>query len=175
MPAAMQGDRERCMAAGMDDYVTKPVSPRALADALEKWLPRESATKAHPVPGAPAGMAALPAPETVAPVFDRVGMMARLMDDEDLAKKVVAAFLEETPRQIAVLRRYLESGDAKGAERQAHSIKGASAAVGGERLRTLASEMEQAGKAGDLSAAAGQLTELDAQFDRLRQALMSMR
>ena len=61
-------------------------------------------------------------------------MLARLMEDEDLAKMVVESFLEDIPRQIDSLKVYLEAGDATGAERQAHTIKGASANVGGERL-----------------------------------------
>ena len=98
-------------------------------------------------------------------------MMARVMDDEDLAKEILAAFLEDIPPQIAALRQCLESGDAAGAGAQAHPIHRASATVGGERLRAVAFEIEKAGKAGDLGAAGGHLAELDAQFDRLRQEL----
>ena len=65
-------------------------------------------------------------------------MLAQLMDDEDAARKVTACFLDDLPRQIAALKGYLETGDAPGARRQAHSIKGASANVGGERLRAVA-------------------------------------
>ena len=98
-------------------------------------------------------------------------MMARLMDDEDLARMVVEGFLEDIPRQIAALKGYLETGDAAGAERQAHTIKGASANVGGEGLRAVAFEMEKAARAGDLSAAGRHMAELEAQFDRLNQAM----
>ena len=104
-------------------------------------------------------------------VFDRAGMMARLMDDEDLARMVVEGFLEDIPRQIEALKGYLETGDAPGAERQAHTIKGASANVGGERLREVAFEMEKAARAGDLIAAAGRLAELNTQFGLLSQAM----
>ncbi len=93
------------------------------------------------------------------------------MDDEDQARIVVAGFLEDIPRQIATLKRYLEAGDAPGTERQAQTIKGASANVGGERLREVAFEMEKAAKAGDLSAVAGHMPELEAQFNRLNQTM----
>jgi HPt (histidine-containing phosphotransfer) domain-containing protein len=105
------------------------------------------------------------------PIFDRAGMMARLMDDEDLARTVVAAFLQDLPRQIEVLRSYLEVGDASGAERQAHTMKGASATMGGERLRAVAAEMERAGQAGELEAITARLPDLQAQFARLKEAM----
>jgi CheY-like chemotaxis protein/HPt (histidine-containing phosphotransfer) domain-containing protein len=167
----MQGDRERCLEVGMNDYVAKPVSPRALADVLDRWLPRGSAVTTDLAPGASGGATSGPAQGSEPPVFDRTGMMARLMEDEDLARQILSAFLEDAPHQIAALRSCLEAGDATGAGRQGHTIKGASAAVGGERLRAVAFEIEKAGRAGDLSAVREHLAELDVQFDRFRQAL----
>ena len=98
-------------------------------------------------------------------------MLARMLDDEDLAKQIAAAFLDDTPRQIEALRRYLDAWDAPGAERQAHTIEGASSNVGGEALRAVAFEMEQAGQTGDLAAVTARLADLDAQFDRLKHAM----
>jgi len=168
---AMQGDRERCMNAGMNDYITKPVSPQALAEALDKWLPKEEKTpdsklKTEERPHR------VPSPKPQIPVFDKADMMARLMDDEDLARMVVEGFLEDIPRQIATLKGYLETGDAAGAERQAHTIKGASANVGGERLMEVAFEMEKSAKAGDLNAVVEHMVELEAQFNLLNQAML---
>ncbi len=74
-------------------------------------------------------------------------------------------------KQIEALAGYLETGDAEAACRQAHTIKGASANVGGEALRETAYGLEQAGKAGDLDFIKAGIPELEAQFERLREAM----
>ncbi|MEN6448327.1 MAG: response regulator, partial [Syntrophaceae bacterium] len=169
---AMQGDRERCLDAGMNDYVSKPVEPRVLAEVLEKWLPRKPGVSAGQRPDDAAEPAAATVLEAGATVFDRTGVMARLMGDEDLVRMVADGFLQDIPRQIEALKGYLETGDAPGAERQAHTIKGASANVGGEALRAVAFEIEKAGKAGDLEVVRARLPELETQFVRLKEAMM---
>jgi PAS domain S-box-containing protein len=171
---AMRGDREKCREAGMDDYISKPVIPDILAETLERWLPENSVVNGmHKDKKEHAGMGNASARAAKQPVviFDRVGMIARLMGDEELVRSVVKGFLEDIPRQIGVLRDYLEAGDVKGSERQAHTIKGASANVGGEALRAVAFEMERAVRAGGLSAAAGYMQELEAEYARLKLAL----
>jgi HPt (histidine-containing phosphotransfer) domain-containing protein len=168
---ALQGDRERCLEAGMNDYVTKPVDAQALAEALEKWLPRESATtKGQPL-GKPADAPPVFAQESEAPVFDKAGMLARMMDNEELAREVIEVFLDDVPEQIEVLRGYLETVDATGAERQAHTIKGESANLGGEALRAVAFEMEKAAKAGNLEYVMAHLPELENRFTQLKRAM----
>jgi CheY-like chemotaxis protein/HPt (histidine-containing phosphotransfer) domain-containing protein len=149
---ALQGDRERYLEAGMNDYVSKPVSPQALAEVLARWLPQQNDAQA-PV------------------VFDRAGMLERLMDDADLARVVTETFLDDAPRQIEALRGYVDAWDAAGAERQAHSLKGASSNVGGEALRALAFEMEKAGKAGDLDSVRARMGDLEREFARLKEAI----
>lgn len=93
------------------------------------------------------------------------------MDDEDLVRKIVIGFPEDLPRQIQVLKDCLEAGDASSTERQAHTIKGASASVSGEALRAVAFEMEKAGKAGNLEAVMTHMPELETQFARLKESM----
>ncbi len=169
---AIRGDRENCLEAGMNDYVSKPVSPQSLAEVLEKWLPRETADAARQTPGMIEGSASVAAGEQDAPVFDRAGMMTRLMDDGDLARTVTDGFLADIPRQIEALHGHLEAGNALECERQAHTIKGASASVGGERLRGEAHGIEKAAHAGDLDAVKARMAGLETEFDRLRREMI---
>jgi HPt (histidine-containing phosphotransfer) domain-containing protein len=169
---AMQGDKERCLEAGMNDYVTKPISPQALAEALDKWLPKEEGElRKTQNDQKTSGSIDVSIVESQALIFDKAGMLARLMDDEDLARTVVEGFLNDIPWQIEALRGCLEAENAPGTESQAHKIKGAAANVGGEALRTVAFEMEKAGKVKNLDKLNMLLPKLEREFDRLRQAM----
>jgi HPt (histidine-containing phosphotransfer) domain-containing protein len=155
--------------------VSKPVSPQTLAEVLDKWLPKETDVAVKQTSGVPGGTAAVSSLAPEVPVFDQAGLLARLMDDKDLAQEVIACFLLDTPKQIAALCVYLETGDAPSVRRQAHTLSGASANVGGEALRAVAIEMETAAKAGDLAAVKARLAGLQAQFDRLSESMSMAR
>ena len=172
---ALQGDREQCLAAGMNDYICKPVMPPVLAEMLEKWLPREpdKCRRMADAPGLDTKEDAQATPSLLA-VWDQAGMRERLMGDEELIQVVAEGFLSDLPEQIEALQGYLEAEDVAGTERQAHTIKGAAANVGGERLRVVAYTIEKAARVGDLRAAGELMAELVAQFDQLK-ALMNNR
>ena len=136
-PGALPGGRH-------ERLPTKPVDPRALAEVLDKWLPADNAEFGMMYDESRKKKEEIEEGRSSSPlIFDRAGMMDRMMGDEDLARTVAAGFLEDIPRQIASLKGCLESGDTQGTERQAHSIKGASANVGGQALRCVAFEMRK--------------------------------
>jgi len=158
---AMAGDREKCLAAGMNDYVAKPIQPGLLAKAIEHWLAGRPDEPALRPPAAPP-----PQPAENA-VFDSQELVERMMGDEARARRIIAGFLDDMPRQIAALALAVESADAGAARLRAHSIKGAAANVGGLEMRDVAGKLERSGAAADLAAMAAALPELAATFERL--------
>jgi signal transduction histidine kinase/CheY-like chemotaxis protein/HPt (histidine-containing phosphotransfer) domain-containing protein len=169
---AMQGDRENCLLAGMDDFVSKPVMPRVLAQILAKWLPKETE---HGEEKGAAGSDAPSISVDSASVFDVAVLLNRLMGDGRVAEEVLDGFLEDMPRQILSLKEFVESGNAENARSQAHKIKGAAATIGGEALRAFVYEMEKAAEAGDLAALKAGAADLNEQFLRLRDAIATSR
>ena len=166
---AMQSDRDSCLAAGMNDFVPKPILKAVLRAAFNRWLPTGDAaisTATRQVVPSITGKE-----ETL--IFDRAGVLRRLEGDNGLAQIVFSAFFEDMPGQIEALKYLVKSGDASGAARQAHSIRGAAANAGGERLRALASEMEKAADAGDLLFIAIRMDELELQFRCLKDAIVA--
>jgi PAS domain S-box-containing protein len=166
---AMAGDREECLNAGMNGYISKPVTLETVSRALERWF-RGPATECslvavQDVPEASTAQPAEPA------IFVESALLDRLMGDRDAAVTIAEGFLQDLPRQIENLDGYLASGDAKGVERQTHTIKGAASAVSGLDLADLAGRMERAGRLGDLETVRSSVIGLKEKFQQLRTAM----
>jgi two-component system sensor histidine kinase/response regulator len=162
---AMAGDRQKCIEAGMDDYLSKPVEPAKLARMLDKWLGR--APKEQTVDVAPPPVITKSGPA----VFDHVALLARLMGNQALAEKVANLFLETAPSQVANLRRQLAVRDVPVARREAHALKGAAATVSAPVLQGLALQAEQAAGAGEWARIEEILPRMEEQLQRLKTAI----
>jgi PAS domain S-box-containing protein len=167
---ALRGDREKCLQAGMDDHLTKPIEVTTLVAALEKWLkPRGQSWQSGE--GRAQEKLTPSIRQAEAPVFDRGALMDRVLNDPELGRVVIEGFLGDLPGQIEKLQRYASAGEVNHVEQQAHKIKGAAATMGAEALRAVVSAVEQAGKAGDLALVLARMKELDAPIAELTKAL----
>jgi two-component system sensor histidine kinase/response regulator len=125
---ALAGDRERCLRAGMDDYLSKPIRTEDLDPVLERWLP---------IPGTPAELVDRERLRSLSEVGP--GMVAKLLD----------VFARSTPPLLRELVAAVEDGDGEARRRLAHKLRGGSEAVGAQRLSELASRLEDGGGPAD--------------------------
>jgi two-component system sensor histidine kinase/response regulator len=162
---AMQSDREKCLEAGMSDYISKPVQPRELAEVLTRWLGHE-----EPRPSAAAPDVA-DNTESASQTFSTTAFLQRLMGDEEVARSISRTFLQEASQRIAELQTALQNSDLPTAIRHAHSLKGSSANLGAQDLRDSAAVLETLLRSGDMAQASNILPQLLEHFEILQDAL----
>lgn len=102
--------------------------------------------------------------------LNREGLLDRVMGDEDLANELVQDFLQDAPAHVRALSEMIAADDARGAERTAHFIKGAAAAIGADAMWEVALGLENAGKNGDMEALVAGAPALELELERLRKA-----
>ncbi len=164
---AMKGDRERCLQAGMDDYIAKPIRAAELYRIVESW------GHAQPRPESSASTAA---EETTVheTAFDRDEALRQTGGDVGVLRDVAATLLEQAPKWLEEIRRAIDDGDAGALRRSAHTLKGSAAVVAGRPTVAAALQLETMGREGDLSGAAAVLTTLESEWSRLEDALRSV-
>jgi hypothetical protein len=170
--AAMEGDREKCLASGMDDYITKPVRPEAVGPMLERWI------TPHELVGDGKTEAIHPPDQGRPDPLDQSQIeLLRSLDDGDGAVfgEIVDQYLTQTAEGRQVIARVMVDGDTQALENTAHMLKGASANVGASAMVAVCAEMERHGRAAQLDDAAELVERFDSEFERVRDALRSVK
>jgi PAS domain S-box-containing protein len=155
---AMKGDREECLAAGMDGYVSKPIQPGQLFEAIETAV--RSAPAAPPPPGGPAG-----------DVFDPAAMRERLGDDDALLRELVELFQGDCPGLLQRVATAVQARDPEALRQAAHTLKGSASNFGATDATRLALRLEEMGRTGNLTGADEVNAQLEAALRRLLEAL----
>lgn len=157
---AMLGDREKCLEAGMDDYLSKPFSLEMLSNKIDQWLLRQSS----------AVKVLTKIPVTSNPgqniVLDFNALNERLLGDTDAIQKIITLFLKDLPERLSVLKNSLNNKDITSALFQVHSIKGVCLNIGAISMGTIASEMDKAGKNGSLETIGKLFPQLENEFSK---------
>jgi CheY-like chemotaxis protein/HPt (histidine-containing phosphotransfer) domain-containing protein len=167
--SAMQGDREKCLVAGMDDYIAKPVRLEDVRAVVERWA--KGAARAEVSTPAATG-AQSPSASPPAPAEDAAVDMSRLLDftdgDPDNLRELVTLYLSQTEEQLEQLGAAIKADQAQEVRRLAHSCAGASATCGMRRLVPLLRELEREGFEGHLTDAAQLFHQAGQEFERIR-------
>ena len=152
---AMREDRERCISAGMDAYISKPFSAAALFETIEKLHPMAGAA----IPETPKRSGAVDAP------VDRSALLASVDGDVTLRNELITLFLEDQPRMVSEMQQAIRDGDAKSLARAAHALKGALGAMAALPAMKAADRVCNSAQGGDLTEAIAAHAELQSHLD----------
>jgi PAS domain S-box-containing protein len=165
---ALDGEREKCLAAGMDDYLSKPLKQNELAEMLERWDGR-SVQPLQRV--APAGLAATGIEEVIDLAVLQGLREIQQSGSPDLIDELIELYLEETKSRLAKLRIALNQQDIGCLCQTAHMLKGSSGNLGVRRMAVLFSEMEEQAHKNEFDGVGVTLAQLEEEFERVQQVL----
>ena len=181
---AMQGDREKCLDAGMDDFVSKPVKPEELEAVLDRWVPKqETETREAENREAPVGNNEIQdtryerrntSDDPQGPPLDLAtleGLRGLSGDDPSFLLEVIQIFLQDGPGQLASIQQAVADASADALMKAAHSFKGSCWNMGALLLGELCLTLEQKGRAGETENLEDLLNALDSEYSRVRIAL----
>jgi PAS domain S-box-containing protein len=161
---AMIGDKEKCLASGMNDYLSKPVKPLDLSNVIEKWLLKSRNEEETIIDRRPERME----------VFNKLSLLERVNGDQDLFEEIIRLFLEHTPEHIEGIESSLHKKDAGELQMQAHTLKGSAMAIGAVALSQVAKDMETAGHDANFNQASLLLNKIANEYDSLKSTLKNL-
>jgi two-component system sensor histidine kinase/response regulator len=164
---AMKGDREKCLEAGMDGYVAKPIRAADLFAEIERLVSDTSAPAAQSAP-------AVMAEPANGEVLDRAAFFERIEGDTDLLADMVGLFLRECPCHLVAIREAVACGDARTLERAAHTLKGSVSNFAAPAAAAAVLRLERMGREGDLARAAEDCAALEMELERLKHLLVEL-
>jgi len=157
---AMKGDRERCLAAGMDAYIAKPVHVHELLTTIESLMPESCGLEESRPDGKPLGE-----------LLDVQALLARLDGDADLLAEMVELFITDCPARLRAIREAIARGDSRSLESAAHALKGSVGNFLAKEAQQAAWKLEVLGRQADLSRAEEAYQALEAEIQRLNPVL----
>ncbi len=164
---AMKGDRERCLQAGMDDYISKPIQPQDLFAAIERW----AGGTARP---AEAAQPAAPESDAQAPINLEEALI-HFGDDREMFLELLDEFVEQLPGKLNGLRAALHDADTRALTQVAHNLKGLASTFGADQMTDCARQLEAGSAGGDLSQAGALIAGIEAEQPRLEAFLATLR
>ena len=154
---------EKCIESGMNDYISKPVTSKQLAETIDKWTQLPETLELLELPQ-------IPVPPQM--IFDRADLINRLMGDEGFARELAVQFLKDLPRRRSLLKMAIDQRNAEAVRLEAHSLKGSATNLSAPALREISYRIETAAAEGKTETAHHLLRELDSQIQHFKNALI---